>query len=89
MPRATSVAVPVMLNPGLPRTLVRLPTMVIVGRDGELGVTAGDGEEGAPDPARLEARTMKVYAVPFVRPSTTHDVVVVVQVRPSGDDVTW
>ena len=34
------------------------------------------------------ARTVKVYAVPFVRPVTVHDVVAEVQVKPPGDAVT-
>src|SRR5689334_1052230 len=34
------------------------------------GVTAADGAESGPVPTAFEAETLKVYAVPFVRPAT-------------------
>jgi len=39
-------------------------------------------------PTAFVATTVKVYAVPLLRPETTHDVFELVQVRPPGDDVT-
>ena len=51
------------------------------------GVTGADGLEGAEVPAAFVAVTVKVYAVPLVRPVTVHDVVDDVQERPPGDAV--
>ena len=61
------------------------------GADGTVfGVTEDDGEEGADAPAPFVAVAVKVYAVPFVKPLTTHDVAgdVTVHVAPPGDAVT-
>ena len=54
------------------------------------GVTAEDGEEAGLEPLSFFATTVKVYAVPFVNPVTSHVVAgaVAVQVLPSGLDVT-
>ena len=62
-----------------------------VGADGTVrGVTDDDGAEDVDVPAPLVAVAVKVYAVPFVRPLTTHDVAgdVTVHVAPPGDAVT-
>lgn len=62
-----------------------------VGADGTVfGVTEDDGEDGADVPAPLVAVAVKVYAVPFVNPLTTHEVAgeVTVHVAPPGDAVT-
>jgi hypothetical protein len=48
-----------------------------------------DASEASPAPARFVAVTVNVYAVPFVRPATVHDVApVVVQVFEPGDETT-
>jgi hypothetical protein len=48
-----------------------------------------EGTEGTEEPAALAAVTVKVYAVPFVRPVTVHDVdVPASQVSPPGAEVT-
>ncbi len=58
------------------------------GTSGPVGVTAVDAVDGTLLPTALVAITVNVYGVPFVRPVTVHDRVVVVHVRASGDDVT-
>ena len=62
---------------------------------GAPGVVAGvmllEGAEATPEPFTLAAVTVKVYAVPLVRPVTAAVVVAplgVVAVTPPGDDVT-
>jgi hypothetical protein len=67
--------------PGLPVTLVGASGTV----RGVAGVLAADALDA---PAEFCATTVNVYAVPFVSPVTTHDVVAVVQVKPPGADVT-
>ena len=52
------------------------------------GVTELDAEEAEPVPALLVAVTVKVYAVPFVRPVTVIGLAEPVAVIPPGDDVT-
>jgi len=52
------------------------------------GTTTPDGTDVAPEPTSFTAATVNVYAVPFVRPVTVHDVVAVVHVNPPGEDVT-
>jgi len=60
-----------------------------VGEYGALaGVTAAETVEATPFPATLCATTLKVYAVPLVRPVTLQEVVVVMQVLPPGEEVT-
>jgi hypothetical protein len=63
-----------------------------VGAPGSVaGVTLFEGAEAGPEPFTLAAVTVKVYAVPFVRPVTVAVVVVplgVLAVAPPGDDVT-
>ena len=44
------------------------------------GVTLLEASEADPSPLALVATTVKVYAVPLVRPVTVQDVVAVVQV---------
>ena len=51
-------------------------------------MTLADADDGADEPAPLLATTVKVYAVPFVRPVTVQLVVAVVHVTPSGLEVT-
>ena len=54
-----------------------------------VGVTELDAALAAPVPTLLVAVTVKVYAVPGVRPVTVHvSAPVVVQVRPPGFEVT-
>jgi hypothetical protein len=52
-----------------------------------IGVTEADGADAAEVPPALVAVAVNVYAVPFVRPDTTHepDAPVIVQVAPPGD----
>jgi hypothetical protein len=52
------------------------------------GTIEFDADEDGLVPAELVAVTVKVYVVPSVRPVTVQDVVLVVQVRPPGLDVT-
>ena len=66
----------------------RDPVIVIDGRTGAAGVTAFDGAEAADQPAPVRARTVKVYAVPLVRPATVQDSDAVRQVRPPGEETT-
>jgi len=69
-----------------PPTLVALP---MVGAPGTVaGVAGADAADAGPVPAELVAVTVKVYGVPLVRPSTVQLVVLVLQVRPPGDEVT-
>ena len=55
-----------------------------------IGVTTADGADAAEVPPALVAVTVNVYAVPFVRPDTTHEpnAPPIVQVAPPGDAVT-
>ncbi len=53
------------------------------------GVIAAEALEIGDDPAMFDATTVKVYAVPLVRPVTVHEVApVVVQLFAPGEDVT-
>jgi hypothetical protein len=53
------------------------------------GVTALDAADDGPEPLALAATTVKVYAVPFVRPVTVAVTAPFVDaVRPPGLDVT-
>jgi hypothetical protein len=67
----------------------RLPVMVIDGVGGAVGVTAFEGVELAPQPAPLSALTVKVYAVPLVRPVTVQVSADVRHDCPAGEEVTW
>ncbi len=58
------------------------------GTVGPVGVTAVDAIDDTLLPTALVAMTVNVYGVPFVRPVTVHDRVVVVHARAPGDDVT-
>ena len=55
-----------------------------------IGVTDADGVDAAEVPPALLAVAVNVYAVPFVRPDTTHapDAPTIVHVAPPGDAVT-
>jgi hypothetical protein len=66
------VVVPVTITPGLPRTSVRVPVIVIDETTGDRGVKAFDTAEYAPQPAPFNARTVAVYLAPFVRPLMVH-----------------
>ena len=57
-------------------------------RPGSMGVSHADGEDDPPVPMAFAATTVKVYAVPFVRPVTVHDIVLVVHVLLPGWEVT-
>jgi len=52
-----------------------------------MGVTTADGADAAEVPPALVAVTVNVYAVPFVKPDTTHEpnAPPIVQVAPPGD----
>jgi hypothetical protein len=54
------------------------------------GVTAADAADDGDEPAAFSAVAVNVYAVPFVSPSTVHDVAggVIAHVRPPGLAVT-
>jgi len=69
-------------SPAVALTAVGAPGTVI-------GVTGSEAVEVTESPAALVAVTVKVYAVPFVRPVTVTEVSpVVVADAPAGDDVT-
>jgi len=53
-----------------------------------VGVTAFEGEDAGPVPFALVAVTVKVYAVPSVKPGTTIGEPDPVAVNPPGDEVT-
>lgn len=55
---------------------------------GPSGITLVDAGDGGPIPAKLLAVTVKVYAVPFVKPDTAIGEVVPEPVNPPGNDVT-
>ena len=67
----------------------RTPVIVIETRTGADGVTAFDGTDDADHPAPVNALTVKVYAVPFVKPVIVHDVVPVRHVCPPGAADAW
>jgi hypothetical protein len=55
---------------------------------GPTGVTEFDAADAGPTPTLFVAVTVNVYAVPFVRPVTVHDVDAVAQAKPPGEEVT-
>ena len=59
---------------------------------GALGTVAGvivlDARDGKPEPTELVATTLKVYAVPFIRPATVNGLALPVAVSPPGLEVT-
>jgi hypothetical protein len=64
-------------------------TVVTAGAPGTVdGVTLLLAVEAAPAPSALLAVTVKVYAVPLVRPVTVMGLLVPVPVNPPGLDVT-
>jgi hypothetical protein len=69
-----------------------LATTLVGALGAVVGVTGADGDEVAllPAllPAALVATTVKLYAVPLVRPLTTQGLVVHDAVAPPGDAVT-
>ena len=69
------IAVPPLLAGGVNDTVAcALPAIALaaVGAPGSVaGVTEFDAPESGPLPTLLVARTVNVYAVPFVRPDTT------------------
>lgn len=66
----------------------RAPVITIDGFSGAAGVTALEGSDATDHPAPESAFTVKVYAVPFDRPSTVQVRVDVMHVPPPGEDVT-
>lgn len=63
--------------------------MTSVGAPGTVAGTApADGTDAAPEPRAFAATTVNVYEVPLVRPVTVHEVVEVVHMNESGEDVT-
>jgi hypothetical protein len=73
------------------RSPERAPVMTTDGRGAATGVTVLDGAEDTDQPAPVSAFTVKVYAVPFVRPVTSQESAGAVTKHepPAGDDVTW
>ena len=67
--------------------LARVPDTDVGAPGGLAGVTLADAVESAEFPAAFVARTLNVYAVPFVKPVTLQEVVVVVQVKDPGVEV--
>jgi hypothetical protein len=63
-----------------------MPTVGVPGT--VAGVTEFEAAEAVPVPTALVAVTLKVYAVPFVRPVTTIGEDAPVPVNPPGVDVT-
>jgi hypothetical protein len=63
---------------------------ILVGTPGAVaaGVTDDDAVEAVPVPTELVATTLKVYAVPLVRPVTVIGEEVPVAVIPPGEEVT-
>ena len=59
-PISKPVVVPVTTTPGLPRTSVRMPVIVIDGDTDGRGVKAADAVEYGPQPAPFNARTVAV-----------------------------
>jgi len=51
------------------------------------GTTAADNADESEEPEAFEAFTLKRYDVPFTKPVTVHDVSVVEQVAPPGNEV--
>jgi hypothetical protein len=69
--------------------LAPLEAVTPVGADGVVyGVAGADAAEDDEVPAEFVAVTVKVYAVPFVRPVTVQESVAVVQVNEPGLEVT-
>ena len=68
----------------------REPVMTIIDLSAARGTTTFDGTDAADQPAPVNAFTVKVYAVPFVRLATSHVSAGAVtrQVRPPGEEVT-
>ena len=64
------------------------PTTEVGAPGTESGVTDPEEADDELLPTSLEAFTVKVYAVPLVRPVTAQEVVAVVHVYPPGDEVT-
>jgi hypothetical protein len=66
------------------------PTVAVtdLGASGCVAGTTDPEVAPGPVPRTLVATTVKVYVVPFVSAVTVQLVVAVVQVRPSGDEVT-
>ena len=82
------------LLPGGPKLTVALAlppsAETVVGAPGTVrfaGVTLLDAAEAGPVPAELAAVTVKVYAVPLVRPVTTSGLPAPDAVNPPGLDV--
>jgi hypothetical protein len=68
-----------------PETVNPLDTVEIVGAPGVVyGVTLFDAADAEPVPAAFVAVTVKVYAVPLVRPDTVHGEAALVQNSPPG-----
>jgi hypothetical protein len=70
--------VPKFCDPGLANVIVCVPA----------GVIELEAADAGPIPAPFVAVTVKVYAVPFVSPTTVMGDIAPVAVMPPGDDVT-
>lgn len=80
--------VPVMITPGSPRTSPRTP-LITIDATGAVGVTAALADDQGPQPAPFKARTVNEYAVPFLSPVTSQDVVEPRHDPPGGVEITW
>ncbi len=80
---------PVTVTMVAPRARSRVPEMTMLARAAACGATSREGADHGPQPAPLRARTLNVYAVPFVSPVISQERAVVRQLPPDGDDVTW
>lgn len=80
---------PVVVPDTIATRFIRLPEIVIVAPVD--GVTALDAAEAADQPAPVNAFTVKVYVVPFVSPTTSHDSAGAAtrHIRPPGEATAW
>ena len=86
------IAKPPLLAGAVKATLAEALPAVATGEVGApgtvAGVTAADAADAAPGPTAFVAVTVKVYAVPLVRPPTLIGDAAPVPVRPPGLEVT-
>ena len=80
------------MEPGVVKVIVAWPlpavAVPIAGAPGTVfGVTLLDAAEAVPVPTAFVAVTVKVYAVPLVRPVTVSGLVAPVAVKPPGLEV--
>ena len=61
----------------------------MLGVTGAAGVTSAEATDHGLHPAPFNARTVKVYAVPLLKPDTSHKVTDTRHDPPAGDEATW